>query len=185
MCAGTQDKLKAGLGAHFKDEEIGEMACLGRCHENSAFFYNGHNYSGTQALAANFNGTPEKMSHEDSYNVSAEGHDILTGKAYTIDDCKAALKKMLKTPADQLLAEIKTSGLRGRGGAGFPIGIKLEGCAKAEGDRKFIVCNADEGDPGSYSDRYVLEQTTIKNVARHDDRRVCGGCGQGRGLYPF
>ena len=162
LCAGTQDKLKTDLSSHFKPEEIGEMACLGRCHENSAFYYNGHNYSGTQALTANFNGTPESMTHEDSYNVAAKGHDILTGTAYTIDDCKAALEKMLKTPADRLLGEIKTSGLRGRGGAGFPIGIKLEGCAKAEGDRKFIVCNADEGDPGSYSDRYVLEKQPLK-----------------------
>src|SRR5690606_6052 len=157
-----QDKLKADLASHFKPEEIGEMACLGRCHENSAFYYNGHNYSGKQALAANFNGTPQSMSHEDSYHVAAKGHDILTGKAYTIADCKAALQKMLDIPSDQLLEEIKTSGLRGRGGAGFPIGIKLEGCRNAEGDRKFIVCNADEGDPGSYSDRYVLEKQPLK-----------------------
>ena len=162
LCAGTQDKLKAELGNHFKAEEIGEMACLGRCHENSAFYYNGHNYSGGQSIANHFNGTPEKMSHEDNYNVAAKGHDILTGQAYTIADCKEAIQKMLDTPAEKLLAEIKTSGLRGRGGAGFPIGIKLEGCAKAEGDRKFIVCNADEGDPGSYSDRYVLEKQPLK-----------------------
>ncbi|MEO1260881.1 MAG: NADH-ubiquinone oxidoreductase-F iron-sulfur binding region domain-containing protein [Bacteroidota bacterium] len=162
MCAGTQGKLKAALSSHFKADEIGEMACLGRCHENSAFYYNGHNYSGTQSVAATFNGTPDSMTHEDSYHVAAKGHDILTGTAYTVDDCKKALEKMLNTPADQLLSEIKTSGLRGRGGAGFPIGIKLEGCAKADGDKKFIVCNADEGDPGSYSDRYVLEKQPLK-----------------------
>ena len=162
LCAGTQDKLKADLGAHFKPEEIGEMACLGRCHENSAFYYNGHNYSGKQAMAAGFNGIPEKMTHEDNYHVAAKGHDILTGKPYTIADCKAALEKMFGISPEKLLEEIKSSGLRGRGGAGFPIGIKLEGCAKAEGDRKFIVCNADEGDPGSYSDRYVLEKQPLK-----------------------
>ncbi|MEZ4954137.1 MAG: NADH-ubiquinone oxidoreductase-F iron-sulfur binding region domain-containing protein [Saprospiraceae bacterium] len=162
LCAGTQDKLKADLGAHFRPEEIGEMACLGRCHENSAFYYNGHNYSGKQALTSHFNGSPDSMTHQDTYNVAAKGHDILTGKAYTIADCKAALQKMLATPSGNLLEEIKTSGLRGRGGAGFPIGIKLEGCRTAEGDRKFIVCNADEGDPGSYSDRYLLEQQPLK-----------------------
>jgi NADH-quinone oxidoreductase subunit F len=58
---------------------------------------------------------------------------------------------------DQLLVELKTSGLRGRGGAGFPIGFKLESCKNTEGNVKFIVCNADEGDPGAYSDRYLLE----------------------------
>lgn len=54
--------------------------------------------------------------------------------------------------------ELRLSGLRGRGGAGFPIAIKLEGCRNAPGEKKFIVCNADEGDPGAYSDRYLLEQ---------------------------
>ncbi|HFA48510.1 MAG TPA: formate dehydrogenase [Bacteroidetes bacterium] len=162
LCAGTQDKLKAELGQHFQPEEIGEMACLGRCHENSAFFYNGHNYSGSQSFASHFNGTPEKMSYQDSYNVAAKGHGVLTGQAYSVADCKAALQKMLATPADKILGEIKTSGLRGRGGAGFPIGIKLEGCRNAGGERKFIVCNADEGDPGSYSDRYILEKQPLK-----------------------
>lgn len=161
ICAGTQDKLKADLTAHFRPDEIGEMACLGRCHENSAFYYNGHNYSGSAELPFGEDGSLERE-FKDTYNVAAKGHDILTGKAYTIADCKAALQKMLATPSGNLLEEIKTSGLRGRGGAGFPIGIKLEGCRTAEGDRKFIVCNADEGDPGSYSDRYLLEQQPLK-----------------------
>jgi len=53
---------------------------------------------------------------------------------------------------------LKISGLRGRGGAGFPISFKLESCKNTTGDKKFIVCNADEGDPGAYSDRYIMEQ---------------------------
>jgi NADH:ubiquinone oxidoreductase subunit F (NADH-binding)/NAD-dependent dihydropyrimidine dehydrogenase PreA subunit len=52
---------------------------------------------------------------------------------------------------------MKRSGLRGRGGAGFPTGVKWESCRKAKGDRKFILCNADEGDPGAYMDRSILE----------------------------
>ena len=162
LCAGTQENLKTELGRHFSPGEIGEMACLGRCHENNAFYYNGHNYSGRQAIAARFNGVPEEMNHEDHYHVAAKGHEILTGPALTIDDCKKALEKLFGTSPEKILEEIKTSGLRGRGGAGFPIGIKLEGCAKATGSRKFIVCNADEGDPGSYSDRYILEKQPLK-----------------------
>ncbi|MFM8488145.1 MAG: formate dehydrogenase, partial [Bacteroidota bacterium] len=46
----------------------------------------------------------------------------------------------------------------GRGGAGFPAGLKLESCKNTPGKQKFIVCNADEGDPGAYSDRYIMEQ---------------------------
>jgi NADH-quinone oxidoreductase subunit F len=57
-----------------------------------------------------------------------------------------------------VLEEIKTSNVRGRGGAGFPMGLKLGFCRETENDTKFIICNADEGDPGAYSDRYLLEQ---------------------------
>jgi len=58
---------------------------------------------------------------------------------------------------EQAIEDIKKSGLRGRGGAGFPTGRKWEFCRKAKGDIKYIVCNADEGDPGAYMDRSVLE----------------------------
>ncbi|HEX8947767.1 MAG TPA: NADH-quinone oxidoreductase subunit NuoF [Dissulfurispiraceae bacterium] len=68
------------------------------------------------------------------------------------------IKKILAgmTPED-VIAEIKASGIRGRGGAGFPTGVKWEACRKASGDRKYIVCNADEGDPGAFMDRSVIE----------------------------
>jgi bidirectional [NiFe] hydrogenase diaphorase subunit len=60
------------------------------------------------------------------------------------------------TPA-QVIDEVTRSGLRGRGGAGYPTGLKWGTVAKAQGDRKFVICNADEGDPGAYMDRSVLE----------------------------
>ena len=58
---------------------------------------------------------------------------------------------------EQIVDEIKKSGLRGRGGAGFPTGLKWEFAAKAKGDKKYILCNADEGDPGAFMDRSILE----------------------------
>ncbi|HJX12368.1 MAG TPA: NADH-quinone oxidoreductase subunit NuoF [Dehalococcoidales bacterium] len=69
-----------------------------------------------------------------------------------------SLKKVLKemTPG-QVIAEIKRSGLRGRGGAGFPTGTKWEFCHNAAGDQKYMVCNADEGDPGAFMDRSTME----------------------------
>ncbi|MCP5110205.1 MAG: NADH-quinone oxidoreductase subunit L, partial [bacterium] len=57
----------------------------------------------------------------------------------------------------EVIAEIKASGLRGRGGAGYPTGLKWELVAKQPADTKFVVCNADEGDPGAFMDRSVLE----------------------------
>ncbi len=70
----------------------------------------------------------------------------------------AALKKALfeMTP-DEIISEIKASGLRGRGGAGFPTGLKWQFSKEAPGDVKYICCNADEGDPGAFMDRSVLE----------------------------
>ncbi len=65
-----------------------------------------------------------------------------------------ALKEM--TP-DAIIAEVKTSGLRGRGGAGFPTGLKWEFARKSPGEIKYVLCNADEGDPGAFMDRSVLE----------------------------
>lgn len=61
-----------------------------------------------------------------------------------------------RTPAE-VLAEIESSGLRGRGGAGYPTGLKWRTVAKAEATQKYVVCNADEGDPGAYMDRSILE----------------------------
>jgi NADH:ubiquinone oxidoreductase subunit F (NADH-binding)/(2Fe-2S) ferredoxin len=70
----------------------------------------------------------------------------------------AALAKVLgELTPQQVIDEVKASGLRGRGGAGFPTGMKWQFVADAQGDRKFLICNADEGDPGAFMDRAVLE----------------------------
>lgn len=68
-----------------------------------------------------------------------------------------ALKKALALGSDGIIEEIKKSGLRGRGGAGFPTHIKWQSAKNSAGDEKYIVCNADEGDPGAFMDRAVLE----------------------------
>ena len=67
----------------------------------------------------------------------------------------AFLKALEMTP-DSVVAEIKASGLVGRGGAAFPTGVKWEGAAKADGDQKYVVCNADESEPGTFKDRVLL-----------------------------
>ena len=69
----------------------------------------------------------------------------------------SALSKALEMGPEAVLEEVKRSGLRGRGGAGFPTGRKWEACRKAEGDLKYVVCNADEGDPGAFMDDALLE----------------------------
>ncbi len=69
----------------------------------------------------------------------------------------AALVKALKMTPENIIAEVNKSGLRGRGGAGFPTGNKWESTRNAHGDVKYVICNADEGDPGAYMDRSLVE----------------------------
>jgi NADH:ubiquinone oxidoreductase subunit F (NADH-binding)/(2Fe-2S) ferredoxin len=77
---------------------------------------------------------------------------------YIARDGYRALAKVLTTMTpDEVLHEIKASGLRGRGGGGFPTGIKWETCKKIKNDVKYVICNADEGDPGAFMDRSIIE----------------------------
>lgn len=78
--------------------------------------------------------------------------------AYIAHDGYFAAHKVLtqKTP-EEVVEEVKKSGIKGRGGAGFPTGIKWESGLRAEGNKKYIVCNADEGDPGAFMDRSIIE----------------------------
>jgi NADH:ubiquinone oxidoreductase subunit F (NADH-binding)/(2Fe-2S) ferredoxin len=69
----------------------------------------------------------------------------------------ALAKALTSMTPDEVLNEIKASGLRGRGGGGFPTGVKWETCKKAKGDVHYVICNADEGDPGAFMDRSIIE----------------------------
>ncbi|HOV32878.1 MAG TPA: NADH-quinone oxidoreductase subunit NuoF [Candidatus Hydrogenedens sp.] len=73
------------------------------------------------------------------------------------DGYQALAKALTQMKPEEVVEEVKKSGLRGRGGAGFPTGLKWELTRKAKGDKKYVLCNADEGDPGAFMDRSVLE----------------------------
>lgn len=162
MCAGTQNSVKEKLLNHFQENEIGEMCCLGRCHENFAFHLEGQNFSGTRGLEVIENlQKVHSGSGKDTYTILGTGNAILVHAEESETFCKEYIKKLYSRTPEEVLAEIMTAGLRGRGGAGFPIGIKLESCKKTDSDIKFIVCNADEGDPGAYSDRYLMEHKPL------------------------
>ena len=68
------------------------------------------------------------------------------------------LKKAISLTTDQVVEEVKTSNLRGRGGAGFPTGLKWDYCRKSEGDEAYLICNADEGEPGTFKERVILTE---------------------------
>lgn len=83
--------------------------------------------------------------------------DFSSLEAYISRDGYYGLQKALEIGSDAVVSEVTASGLRGRGGAGFPTGIKWQAGKNAAGDQKYMVCNADEGDPGAFMDRSVLE----------------------------
>src|SRR6056297_647599 len=102
---------------------------------------------------------------------------------------KDVLQNTLKRPKDEIVQEILDSGLRGRGGAGFPTGLKWKFTAQEESDEKFVVCNADEGEPGTFKDREILTRVPFKVFG---GMAVCGyviGSKQGymylRGEYEY
>ncbi|MDA7558715.1 NAD(P)H-dependent oxidoreductase subunit E [Flavobacteriaceae bacterium] len=157
VCAGTQGKVIGLLEDTFDSNDIGHMTCLGRCHENSAFHYGGKNYSGNAISNLNLILNSDSKLNQDTYNIRASGEEILTKPFTNIKNYYQPYLEALKKNAVDVLEEIKISNLRGRGGAGFPMGLKLQFCRNEKNSTKFIICNADEGDPGAFSDRYLLE----------------------------
>ena len=117
--------------------------------------------------------------------IAAESID----EAISAGDYMALAKVLSGMSGDDVIAEIKASGLRGRGGAGFPTGIKWETSKNAPGDEKYVVCNADEGDPGAFMDRSVLEGDPHCVLEAMTIAGYCVGAHQGfiyvRAEYPI
>ena len=111
----------------------------------------------------------EKRKAKPYYNqfVDAQMRVVMTGcgqidpdslDAYMEEDGFKAIEKCIKTmKPEEVIEEVKKSGLRGRGGGGFPTGMKWSFCKASPGDHKYLICNADEGDPGAFMDRSLLE----------------------------
>ncbi len=88
---------------------------------------------------------------------NCDGRHSTSLEQYLASGGYQAARGALQLPAAQVIAEIKASGLAGRGGAAFPTGVKWEGAANAPGSEKYFVCNADESEPGAFKDRVLLE----------------------------
>ncbi len=111
----------------------------------------------------------EKRKAKPYYNqfVDAQMRVVMTGcgqidpdsiDAYKNEDGFKAIEKCIKSmKPEEVIDEVKKSGLRGRGGGGFPTGMKWSFCKASPGDHKYLICNADEGDPGAFMDRSLLE----------------------------
>ncbi|MFT5126792.1 MAG: NADH:ubiquinone oxidoreductase subunit F (NADH-binding), partial [Rhodothermales bacterium] len=158
LVAGTQDAVHSKLREHFAEDEIGHVCCLGRCHENSSFQFGGDNYSGLSGdeIDSAIAGGKGKA---DTYPVGSNlSSPLMTAPFPGVDEFYGLFKEVLRQDADSVLDEIVAACIRGRGGAGFPAGIKWKTTRSVQADQKYVVCNADEGDPGAYTDRYLMEE---------------------------
>ncbi len=159
LTAGTQEKLHDALGRSFKHQEIGHICCLGRCHQGGAFQYEGRNFSGQSDAALDALCKTGKGDSADRYAVVSHLQPAqLTAPFPGIEKYYEPFRALLAKDRDWFAGELKDSGLRGRGGAGFPLHFKWSSCRASAGAVKYIVCNADEGDPGAYIDKYLMEQ---------------------------
>lgn len=160
MVARSQNNLNENLENHFSKDEIGHAACVGRCHSNNAFMFNDKTYNASTKEELNSIIT-NKEYQENNYKVGSNTTPILTSKIENINSFYE-LANTHKDDPQNVIQQLKTSNLRGRGGAGFPFWFKLDAVIKEKNEQKYIVCNADEGDPGAYSDMYLMEHQAHK-----------------------
>ena len=189
--------LKVAPGEVTSDGEytVEPAPCLGLCDHAPALLV------GETALGqGDPRQTAEICARSAEKPISFVGGDIriLTGNCgqghptsfadYSSGGGYAGLKKALTMPPQDVIAELKSAGLVGRGGAAFPTGIKWEGAAKAAGQPKYIVCNADESEPGTFKDRILMEEDPHRTIEGMIIAAHAAGASQGyiyvRGEYP-
>ena len=168
----TKEVASRGLDGQCQVKGVG---CMGLCSEGPLVSIStGHLYqhvstSDAGSILDSLDGLPveqllcptdtpffqrqKKIVLENSGTIDPERiEEYIAQKGY-----RALIKVLTAMTPQQVIAEITISGLRGRGGAGYPTGLKWSTVAKAVGTKKYVVCNADEGDPGAFMDRSVLE----------------------------
>ncbi len=169
------------------DVELDKTSCVGMCYReplvevvdgNSSYLYGGVDTKKAEEILKHHieNHSPIKDYVVHSEEFETEDDTFWNGQVkialrhcgvinpesieeYEANEGYQALKKTIaeKRLADEIIKEILDSGLRGRGGGGFPTGIKLKFARNSKSDGKYVICNADEGDPGAFMDRSILE----------------------------
>ncbi|MGV6844845.1 MAG: NADH-ubiquinone oxidoreductase-F iron-sulfur binding region domain-containing protein [Lutibacter sp.] len=185
MVADTQKQLKSDLLQFYKEEEIGHAACLGHCHTNSAFLHHQQTFSNKNNSLKDFL-KPNSQSNN-KYNVVCNTTPILTAEINNLQSFYQLANNYKENPT-KVIQELKNSKLRGRGGAGFPFWFKVDAVHKENNEKKYVVCNADEGDPGAYSDMYLMEKHPHKVLFGMYMAGITVGANTGvlyiRGEYP-
>ncbi len=147
--------LEAGQTTPDLSLTIAHSPCLGLCEQAPAALVNDEAETNINLETGSYElGRPKSIVGGSLRLLTANcGNGATSLKKY---GKYKALQKALKMKPEEVVAEIKASGLVGRGGAAFPTGLKWEGAAKADGSPKYVICNADESEPGTFKDRVLL-----------------------------
>jgi NADH:ubiquinone oxidoreductase subunit F (NADH-binding)/NADH:ubiquinone oxidoreductase subunit E len=157
------DTLRTGLKQRFQgmsesDVLIGEVSCLGQCDGAPAISINDHIYRGVTAAQAEAFVLTALGGSSLPHMPAVEKTHGLASNPYRDSEHYGALRRIVATRDwEGVIAQLKASGLSGLGGAGFPTGVKWEAVRKAPGPEKYVVCNADESEPGTIKDRFILQ----------------------------
>ena len=149
-------------------------SCIGMSDQQPAAIINDHVFTNIDAakvkqIVANMKAGKEVKEFIKEYGDGNNGSDLVRSMVknnllkkgqvvFAPFETGSALKKAIAMNPVDVIEEIKKSNLRGRGGAGFPVGMKWDSTSKSEGAKKYIVCNADEGEPGTFKDRVILTE---------------------------
>jgi NADH:ubiquinone oxidoreductase subunit F (NADH-binding) len=156
LTSGKHAKLRKRLSQKFHDNEIGTISCLGHCHSGTAVMTEGAIHHLEDADQDGLIIKPGPGPEPDFHTGTNAEKSVLLPEITDLEGYYGVLKRYAHDP-ESALKELELSNLRGRGGAGFPVHIKLKTSADAVSDRKYVVGNADEGDPGAFSDKWLLE----------------------------
>ena len=182
----VRDALTAAVAKHGKNAMVRRTGCMGLCAagplvwlDPDEVLYQHVKPANAEAIAEKLGGEPvaelqcnlrehfDQQVHvvlENSGRVDPEKIDDYIAR----DGYRALLTALTDMTPNGVIRQITESGLRGRGGGGYPTGLKWSTVAKAAGDQKYVICNGDEGDPGAFMDRSVLEsdpQRVIEGMA--------------------
>ncbi|MEY2513850.1 MAG: hypothetical protein QOJ89_1208 [bacterium] len=153
------DALREGFGCALGQRSadgsisLAETVCLGFCHSSPAVRDGDVVDAGPGAIERVLAGTARAAGEPPPCSALEEPVLLASG-----DDWAGLARALERMTPEALLEEVKAATVRGRGGAGFPAGTKWEYARRAEGERRFIVANGDEGDPGSYIDKLLMEE---------------------------
>jgi [NiFe] hydrogenase diaphorase moiety large subunit len=172
-----EEQAGIGFGNVTADGLIGlfETSCIGMSDQEPAAIINGAMFTNLtpfrvrEIISDIRQGKTIEEMHKQNFGGGNNSHELIRSvvknnirrKGPVLWDPYEAgegLKKALGMKPEEVISEIKDSNLRGRGGAGFPTGLKWEFCSKAKGSEKYIFCNADEGEPGTFKDRVILTE---------------------------